>query len=158
MLGADVRYVHGEEEYQRHVVEAVADEATRRGERPIVLESEPIIDVGSALGDAGCSVEVVEQLDAFETHLRYLSMTSGGKLQAGLVPSQKLPDARYVIHGVNVSCEYDVAPNTACIVNDALTHLGGSLLQVPSSVLKRYLTRYRGAPPVSRDARGGGSP
>ena len=134
LLGAEVHYVRDEQQ-QLAVIEAVVGEATRLGERPMVLTSEPIFDVGSALAYAECSIELLDQLDALDVRPDYLYMTSGGKGQAGLVLAQKLLGARYVVHGVTVSYEYDVAPRTARIANDALSHLGLDARIAPDDVI-----------------------
>jgi 1-aminocyclopropane-1-carboxylate deaminase/D-cysteine desulfhydrase-like pyridoxal-dependent ACC family enzyme len=51
-------------------------------------------------------------------------MTSGGKGQAGLVLAKRLLRRTFLVHGITVSHEYDVAPRTAKIANDTLALLG----------------------------------
>ncbi len=134
LLGAEVHYARDTEE-QRQIIEAVADSVRRAGERPMVLTSEPIFDIGSALAYLESTVELIEQLQAVGAAPDYLYMTSGGKGQAGLVLAKRLLEAPFLVHGITVSHEYDVEPRTAQIANDTLAHLGIDLEIDPSEVV-----------------------
>jgi 1-aminocyclopropane-1-carboxylate deaminase/D-cysteine desulfhydrase-like pyridoxal-dependent ACC family enzyme len=134
LLGADVRFARDEAE-QNEVIEEVAEELRRSGRRPMVLTSEPIFDIGSALAYLECTVEVVEQLASQGAKADYLYMTSGGKGQAGLVLGKKLLAADFEVHGITVSYEYDVPRRTAQIANDAAAHLGLDVHVGPEEVV-----------------------
>jgi 1-aminocyclopropane-1-carboxylate deaminase/D-cysteine desulfhydrase-like pyridoxal-dependent ACC family enzyme len=123
LLGAEVHYARDAAE-QQEIIERVAARVRDEGRRPMVLTSEPIFDVGSALAYLEVTVEIVEQLEAIGVTPDYLYMTSGGKGQAGLVLGKRLLDAPFRVHGVTVSHEYDVGPRTAKIANDTLDVLG----------------------------------
>ncbi len=134
LLGAEVNYAADGDERERIIAE-VAERVRASGRKPMVLTSEPIFDIGSALAYLECSVELLDQLEAQGASPDFLYMTSGGKGQAGLVLAQKLLDAPYAVHGVTVSYEYDVPPRTARIATDAARHLGLDLTVEPSDVV-----------------------
>lgn len=134
LLGAEVHYA-ASAEAQGEIVEGVAERERRRGARPMVLTSEPIFDIGSALAYLECALEVLEQMQALGARPDYLYMTSGGKGQAGLVLAQKLLAAPFSVHGVTVSYEYDVRFRTAGIAADAARHLGIDLEVDPHEVV-----------------------
>lgn len=133
-LGADIRYARDAAE-QAEVVQRVADELRAAGRKPMVLTSEPIFDVGSALAYLEATVETLEQMDAVGAYPDFLYMTSGGKGQAGLVLAKRLLEAPFLVHGITVSHEYDVQPRTAKIANDTLERLGLDVRIAPEEVI-----------------------
>lgn len=134
LLGAEVHYAVDEEE-QTRVIEKVRQRVQGEGVRPLVLTSEPIFNVGSALAYLEMTLELLEQMDAIDVQPDYLYMTSGGKGQAGLVLAKRLLGAGFHVHGVTVNEEYDVAPRTAQIANDAAAFLGLDVTIDPSEVI-----------------------
>lgn len=134
LLGAEVHYVRDRVE-QTAVIERVADEVRKAGQRPMVLTSEPIFDIGSALAYLESTVELLDQMAAVEAYPDFLYMTSGGKGQAGLVLAKRLLEAPFLVHGITVSYEYDVPPRTAQIANDTLALLGLDVRIDPSEVI-----------------------
>lgn len=133
-LGADIRYARDEAE-QAETVQRVADELRAAGRNVMVLTSEPIFDVGSALAYLESTVETLEQMEALGAYPDFLYMTSGGKGQAGLVLAKRLLHAPFLVHGITVSHEYDVPPRTAKIANDTLDRLGLELRITPDEVI-----------------------
>lgn len=101
----------------------------------MVLTSEPIFDIGSALAYLESTVELVEQMQAQGAYPDFLYMVSGGKGQAGLVLAKHLMDAPFRVHGITVSYEYDVPPRTAQIANDTLALLGLDVRIDPAEVV-----------------------
>lgn len=123
LLGAEVHYA-ADADAQRELVQRRRDELEREGRRPMVLTSEPIFDIGSALAYMESTVETLEQLRTRDVEPDLFYMTSGGKGQAGLVLAKRLMEAPFLVHGVTVNYEYDVPPRTARIANDTLELLG----------------------------------
>jgi 1-aminocyclopropane-1-carboxylate deaminase/D-cysteine desulfhydrase-like pyridoxal-dependent ACC family enzyme len=134
LLGAEVHYARDADE-QVQIIERVAEEVRRAGERPMVLTSEPIFDIGSALAYLESTVELIDQMSALGAAPDYLYMASGGKGQAGQVLARRLLEAPFLVHGITVSYEYDVPPRTARIANDTLALLGLDLRIDPSEVV-----------------------
>lgn len=134
LLGAEVHYAADERE-QSLIIEQVRDRVSHEGLRPLVLTSEPIFNVGSALAYLEMTLELLEQTDGLGLRPDYLYMTSGGKGQAGLVLAKKLLGAGFRVHGVTVNEEYDVAPRTAQIANDAASFLGLDVTISPTDVI-----------------------
>jgi 1-aminocyclopropane-1-carboxylate deaminase/D-cysteine desulfhydrase-like pyridoxal-dependent ACC family enzyme len=134
LLGAEVHYVRDREE-QAAVIERVAEDVRRAGQRPMVLTSEPIFDIGSALAYLESTVELLEQMAEVGAVPDFLYMTSGGKGQAGLVLAKRLLGAPFLVHGITVSYEYDVPPRTAQIANDTLALLGLEVRIDPKEVI-----------------------
>jgi 1-aminocyclopropane-1-carboxylate deaminase/D-cysteine desulfhydrase-like pyridoxal-dependent ACC family enzyme len=133
LLGAEVHFVKGHKE-QASLIERIAKRVRQAGKTPMVLTSEPIFDIGSALAYLECTAELIEQMDAYAAKPDYIYMTSGGKGQAGLVLAQRLLQGDFKVHGVTVSYEYEVAPRTARIANDTAQLLGLDLLIKPEEV------------------------
>jgi len=133
-LGADIRYAPDETE-QAETVNRVAAELRAEGRNPMVLTSEPIFDVGSALAYLESAIETTEQMEAVGAYPDYFYMTSGGKGQAGLVLAKRLLGAPFLVHGITVSHEYDVPPRTAKIANDTLDRLGLDVRIAPEEVV-----------------------
>lgn len=134
LLGADVHFAHDHNE-QNVVIERIVEATKRSGKRPMVLTSEPIFDIGSALAYLECTAELVDQLVQYDTKPDYLYMTSGGKGQAGLVLAKRLLDGDFAVHGITVSYEYDVGPRTARIANNTAEHLGLDVRISPEEVI-----------------------
>ncbi|MDF1521870.1 MAG: pyridoxal-phosphate dependent enzyme [Trueperaceae bacterium] len=134
LLGAEIHYVP-DREAQKRVIDEVVDRVRREGRRPMVLTSEPIFDIGSALAYLESTVEMLEQMDALGAYPDFVYMTSGGKGQAGLVLAKRLLEAPFLVHGVTVSYEYDVPPRTAQIANDTLALLGLDVRIDPAEVI-----------------------
>ena len=134
LLGAEVHFARDAKE-QQSIVEDVFEQLRQAGKKPLVLTSEPIFDIGSALAYFECTLELLEQMQNLGAYPDYLYMTSGGKGQAGLVLAKKFLDAPYKVHGVTVSYEYDVQPRTAKIANAAAQHLGLDTRIFPEEVV-----------------------
>jgi 1-aminocyclopropane-1-carboxylate deaminase/D-cysteine desulfhydrase-like pyridoxal-dependent ACC family enzyme len=133
-LGAEVHFAR-DADHQVQLVHEVTEELRAAGRRPMVLTSEPIFDVGSALAYLECTVETLEQMQAQGAYPDYVYMTSGGKGQAGLVLAKRLLEAPFLVHGVTVSHEYEVPTRTAGIANDTLDVLGLDLRIAPPEVI-----------------------
>lgn len=134
LLGAEVHYARDASE-QTEIIGGVKDRLERQGKRVVVLTSEPIFDIGSALAYLETTLEILEQLEAAGEYPDFLYMTSGGKGQAGLVLAKELLGASFKVHGVTVSYEYEVEPRTARIANDAARHLGLPATVDPTDVI-----------------------
>lgn len=134
LLGAEIHYAP-DADRQREIIETRREELRREGRNPMVLTSEPIFDIGSALAYMESTAETLEQLDARGVAPDVLYMTSGGKGQAGLVLAKRLMEAPFLVHGVTVNYEYDVPPRTARIANDTLELLGLDVRIDPSEVI-----------------------
>jgi D-cysteine desulfhydrase/L-cysteate sulfo-lyase len=147
LLGAEVHFAP-DAAAQRALMEQVASRVHNQGKRPLILTSEPIFDIGSAIAYLECSIELLEQMQSMGERPDYLYMASGGKGQAGLVLAQKLLGDPYRVHGVTVSYEYDVGPRTAKIANDAAAVLGLDTTIDPSEVISfsNYVGRGYGIP------------
>jgi 1-aminocyclopropane-1-carboxylate deaminase/D-cysteine desulfhydrase-like pyridoxal-dependent ACC family enzyme len=117
------------------LIERIAKRVRQAGKTPMVLTSEPIFDIGSALAYLECTAELIEQMEAFQARPDYIYMTSGGKGQAGLVLAQRLLQGDFKVHGVTVSYEYEVGPRTARIANDTAQLLGLDMTIGPEEVI-----------------------
>lgn len=133
LLGAEVHF-EPDEDTRAARIDEIRERLTREGKRPMVLTSEPIFDIGSALAYLESTVETIEQMWALGVEPDVFYMTSGGKGLAGPVLVKRLMDAPFAVHGVTVSYEYDVPPRTAGIANDTLDLLGLDVRIAPSEV------------------------
>ena len=96
ILGARIRWLEdfGGRSMQEALAE-VAQEQTRLGNVPYVMNSGGAFALGSALGYLLCAVEILEQLDALSIRPTHLYMSSANKGHAGLVAARVLFDRMF---------------------------------------------------------------
>ena len=83
LLGAEIHFAPDRAE-QRRMLDRLAEECRQRGERPHILNDNPMFDVASAIAYLETTMEMLDQLRAAGTAPTVLYMSSSGKGQAGL--------------------------------------------------------------------------
>src|SRR5262245_59429018 len=83
LLGAEIHFAADRVE-QRRLLDHLAEECRRRGERPHILNDNPMFDVASAIAYLETTMEMIEQLQAAGAAPTVFYMSSSGKGQAGL--------------------------------------------------------------------------
>ncbi len=130
LLGADVRFVHGDGSAEMdRVLRATADEVRAQGRRPYVMNHAGAFALGSALAYLLCTLEIVEQLAALGPEATDLYMASGNKGHAGLIAGQKLLGKRFRTVAISQRFDDDRIPGALSGARDALATLGWDLLQ-----------------------------
>jgi D-cysteine desulfhydrase/L-cysteate sulfo-lyase len=122
LLGAEIHFAPDRAE-QRRTLDRLADECRRRGERPHILNDNPMFDVASAIAYLETTMEIIEQLRVAGAAPTVLYMSSSGKGQAGLELARQLWGG-FRVHGVTATREYDVPARTAAIANETAATLG----------------------------------
>ena len=107
LLGAEIHFAADRAE-QRRTLDRLAEECRQRGERPHILNDNPMFDVASAIAYLETTMEMIEQLRTAGTAPTVLYMSSSGKGQAGLELARSLWGG-FRVHGVTATREYDVA-------------------------------------------------
>jgi D-cysteine desulfhydrase/L-cysteate sulfo-lyase len=133
LLGAEVHFAADRRE-QRATLDRLAEACRRRGERPHILNDNPMFDVASAIAYLDTTMEIFDQLAAVGAAPTVLYMSSSGKGQAGLELARKLWGG-FRVHGVTATSEYDVPSRTAAIANDAARVLGLEVTVRPEEVV-----------------------
>lgn len=123
LLGADVRFVSEDEELEEEM-RRVAEELTRQGRRPHILNADPIFSIASVFAYATTYLEIQDQMQGMGLHADYLYICSSGKGQAGLVLAQRATHSDCTIRGIAVVSGYDVAARAASQLNEAAGKLG----------------------------------
>jgi D-cysteine desulfhydrase/L-cysteate sulfo-lyase len=122
LLGAEVHFA-ADRQAQRALLDRLAEDCRRRGERPHILNDNPMFDVASAIAYLEATMEMLEQLWAMAAAPTVFYMSSSGKGQAGLELARALWGG-FRIHGVTATREYDVPARTAAIANETARALG----------------------------------
>ena len=154
LLGAEIHFAPDRAE-QRRMLDRLAEDCRQRGERPHILNDNPMFDVASAIAYLETTMEMIEQLRAAGTAPTVLYMSSSGKGQAGLELARKLWGG-FRVHGVTATREYDVPARTAAIANETAATLGLDVRVRPEEVVN--FDGFVGAglrPPESGGQRGG---
>jgi D-cysteine desulfhydrase/L-cysteate sulfo-lyase len=134
LLGAEIHFVPTRAE-QRATLERLAEACRRRGERPHILNDNPMFDVASAIAYLETAMEILDQLRAVDAAAPpVLYMSSSGKGQAGLELARALWGGLRV-HGVTATREYDVPARTAAIANETAALLGLDVAVRPEDVV-----------------------
>jgi L-cysteate sulfo-lyase len=133
LLGAEIHFAADRAE-QRRTLDRLAQECRRRGERPHILNDNPMFDVASAIAYLETTMEMIEQLRAAGTAPTVLYMSSSGKGQAGLELARKLWGG-FRVHGVTATREYDVPVRTAAIANETAATLGLDVRVRPEEIV-----------------------
>ncbi len=133
LMGAEIHFA-ADRTQQRQMLDHLAEECRRRGERPHVLNDNPMFDVASAIAYLETAMEMIEQLRAVGTAPTVLYMSSSGKGQAGLELARTLWGG-FRVHGVTATREYDVPARTAAIANEAAATLDLDVRVRPEDVV-----------------------
>ena len=133
LLGAEIHFAADRVE-QRRMLDHLAEECRQRGERPHILNDNPMFDVASAIAYLEVTMEMIEQLRAVGAAATVLYMSSSGKGQAGLELARELWGG-FRVHGVTATREYDVPVRTAAIANEAAAALGLDVKVRPEDVV-----------------------
>jgi D-cysteine desulfhydrase/L-cysteate sulfo-lyase len=133
LLGAEIHFAADRAE-QRRMLDRLAEECRHRGERPHILNDNPMFDVASAVAYLETTMEMLEQLRAMGTTPTVLYMSSSGKGQAGLELARALWGG-FRVHGVTATREFDVPARTAAIANEAAGALGLDVTVRPEDVV-----------------------
>jgi D-cysteine desulfhydrase/L-cysteate sulfo-lyase len=133
LLGAEIHFAPDRTE-QRRMLDRLAEDCRQRGERPHILNDNPMFDVASAIAYLETTMEMIEQLRAAGTAPTVLYMSSSGKGQAGLELARKLWGG-FRVHGVTATREYDVPARTAAIANETAATLGLDVRVHPEDVV-----------------------
>jgi 1-aminocyclopropane-1-carboxylate deaminase/D-cysteine desulfhydrase-like pyridoxal-dependent ACC family enzyme len=127
MLGAEVRFVHGDSAEMDRVLRATADEVRSQGRRPYVMNHAGAFALGSALAYLLCTLEIVEQLAVLGLEPTDLYMTSGNKGHAGLIAGRKLLGRQFRTVAISQRYGEDRIPGALRGARDALSTLGWDL-------------------------------
>ena len=133
LLGAEIHFT-GDRVEQRRTLDRLAEECRQRGERPHILNDNPMFDVASAIAYLETTIEMLEQLRAAGTDPTVLYMSSSGKGQAGLELARSLWGG-FRVHGITATREYDVPARTAAIANETAATLGLDVRVNPKEVV-----------------------
>jgi D-cysteine desulfhydrase/L-cysteate sulfo-lyase len=133
LLGAEIHFAADRDE-QRRMLDRLAEECQHRGERPHILNDNPMFDVASAIAYLETTIEMLEQLAAVGVTPTVFYMSSSGKGQAGLELARELWGG-FRVHGVTATAEYDVPTRTAAIANEAAKTLGLDVEVRPEDVV-----------------------
>jgi D-cysteine desulfhydrase/L-cysteate sulfo-lyase len=133
LLGAEIHFAADRDE-QRRTLDRLAAECRRRGERPHILNDNPMFDVASAIAYLETTMEMLEQLAAAGVTPTVFYMSSSGKGQAGLELARELWGG-FRVHGVTATAEYDVPTRTAAIANEAARTLDLDVTVRPEDVV-----------------------
>ena len=153
LLGAEIHFAADRAE-QRRMLDRLADECRQRGERPHILNDNPMFDVASAIAYLETTMEMLEQLRAVGVAPTVLYMSSSGKGQAGLELARALWGG-FRVHGVTATREFHVPTRTAAIANEAAAALGLPVTVRPEDVVNfdDFVGPGYGAPsPEGKDA------
>lgn len=130
VLGADVRFVHGDDSVEMdRVLRATADEVRAQGRRPYVMNHAGAFALGSALAYLLCTLEIVEQMAALGLEATDLYMASGNKGHAGLIVGQKLLGKRFRTVAISQRYGEDRIPGALSGARGALATLGWELFE-----------------------------
>jgi D-cysteine desulfhydrase/L-cysteate sulfo-lyase len=135
LLGADVRFAHGDDPAEiDRVLRITADEVRAIGKRPYVMNHAGAFAVGSAVAYLLCTLEIVEQMAVLDLEPTNLYMASGNKGHAGLILGKKLLGKG--LRTVAISQRYgeDRVPGALNGARDALRALGWDLQIRPEDV------------------------
>ncbi|HEV7661973.1 MAG TPA: pyridoxal-phosphate dependent enzyme [Chloroflexota bacterium] len=134
LLGADVRFVHGDAAELDRVLRLTADEVHASGRRPYVMNHAGAFALGSALAYLLCTLEIAEQLEALGLQPTDLYMTSGNKGHAGLIAGQKLLGQQFRTVAISQRYGKDRIPGALSGARAALTALGFDVELTPADV------------------------
>jgi D-cysteine desulfhydrase/L-cysteate sulfo-lyase len=134
LLGAEIHFAPTRAE-QRTMLDSLAADARRRGERPHILNDNPMFDVASAIAYLETTMETMEQLAAKGVRPTVFYMSSSGKGQAGIELARRLFGG-FRMHGVTATGEYpDLGARTAAIANETAALLGLDIRVAPAEVI-----------------------
>lgn len=122
LLGAEVHFAANARE-QRIMLDRLAEDVRGAGGRPHILNDNPMFDVASAVAYLEVTLEVVEQLAAFDLKPGRFYMSSSGKGSAGILLAQKLIGG-FTMHAVCATDEFHLPSRTAKIANETIAALG----------------------------------
>jgi 1-aminocyclopropane-1-carboxylate deaminase/D-cysteine desulfhydrase-like pyridoxal-dependent ACC family enzyme len=129
LLGAEVRFIETDDratasaEMDR-VLRETADEVSRAGLRPYVMNHAGAFSLGSALAYLLCSLEIVEQTHALDADPTHIYMCSGNKGHAGLILGGKLLGRGYRTIAISQHYADDRVSGALAGARDALALLG----------------------------------
>src|SRR5262245_21718235 len=122
LLGAEIHFAASRQE-QRATLERLAEACRRRGERPHILNDNPMFDAAAAIAYLETSMEILDQMRVIGVEPTVFYMSSSGKGQAGLELARRLW-GEFRVHGVTATDEHDVPARSAAIASDAARRLG----------------------------------
>jgi L-cysteate sulfo-lyase len=129
LLGAEIRFIQTDEratasaEMDR-VLRETADEVSRAGQRPYVMNHSHAFAVGSALAYVLCTLEIVEQAAALGVEPTHLYMASGNKGHAGLIVGRRLLGQRFRTIAISQHYADDRVSGALEAAREALAMLG----------------------------------
>jgi D-cysteine desulfhydrase/L-cysteate sulfo-lyase len=134
LLGAEIHFAASRAE-QRALLDSLAADARKRGERPHILNDNPMFDVASAIAYLETTMETMEQLAEQGVRPTVFYMSSSGKGQAGIELAKRLFGG-FRMHGVTATGEYDdLGARTASIANETAEKLGLDIRVAPEEVV-----------------------